>query len=65
LQSRDSNLLVQKLAASDVVASNRHDGLRIAFHVYNTLDDVGRVMEVLRKNVNLLVREPAGVGSDD
>jgi selenocysteine lyase/cysteine desulfurase len=39
--------------------------LRIAFHVYNTLDDVNAVMEVLRKNINLLVREPAGVGSDD
>ncbi|HZE80593.1 MAG TPA: aminotransferase class V-fold PLP-dependent enzyme [Candidatus Polarisedimenticolia bacterium] len=65
LQSCDANLLVQKLAESDIVASNRHDGLRIAFHVYNTMDDVNAVMEVLRKNVNLLVREPAGVGSND
>ena len=58
-------LLVQKLAESDIVASSRHDGLRISFHVYNTLDDVNAVMEVLRKNINLLVRETAGVGSDD
>jgi selenocysteine lyase/cysteine desulfurase len=65
LQSTDSNLLVQRLAESDIVASNRHDGLRIAFHVYNTLDDVKAVMEVLKTNVNLLVREPAGVGSND
>jgi len=65
LQSSDANLLVQKLAESDIVASSRHDGLRIAFHVYNTLDDVNAVMEVLRKNINLLVRETAGVGSDD
>jgi len=65
LQSSDANLLVQKLAESDIVASCRHDGLRVAFHVYNTLDDVSAVMEVLRKNINLLVREPAGVGSDD
>lgn len=65
LQSLDSNLLVQKLAESGIVVSNRHDGLRIAFHVYNTLDDVKAVMEVLAKNLNLLVREPAGVGSDD
>jgi selenocysteine lyase/cysteine desulfurase len=65
LQSSDANLLVQKLAESNIVASSRHDGLRIAFHVYNTLDDVNAVMEVLRKNINLLVREPAGVGSDD
>src|SRR6266852_5115575 len=65
LQSSDSNLLVQKLAESDIVASNRHDGLRIAFHVYNTVDDVKAVVDVLKKNINLLVREPAGVGSDD
>jgi selenocysteine lyase/cysteine desulfurase len=65
VHSTDSNLLVQKLAESDIVASNRHDGLRIAFHVYNTLDDVKAVMEVLKTNVNLLVREPAGVGSND
>jgi selenocysteine lyase/cysteine desulfurase len=65
LQSKDSNLLVQKLAENDIVVSNRHDGLRIAFHVYNTMDDVKAVMEVLRKNVDLLVREPARVGSHD
>jgi selenocysteine lyase/cysteine desulfurase len=63
LQSRDSNLLVQKLAESDIVASNRHDGLRIAFHVYNTMDDAKAVVEVLKKNINLLVLEPASVGS--
>jgi selenocysteine lyase/cysteine desulfurase len=65
LQSRDSNLLVQKLSERGIVVSNRHDGLRIAVHVYNTLDDVKAVMEVLAKNLDLLVREPAGVGSDD
>ena len=65
LQATDSNLLVQKLAQSDIIVSNRHDGLRIAFHVYNTLDDVKAVMEVLAQNINLLVRESASVGSDD
>jgi selenocysteine lyase/cysteine desulfurase len=65
LQATDSNLLVQKLAESDIIVSNRHDGLRIAFHVYNTLDDVKAVMEVLAQNINLLVRESASVGSDD
>jgi selenocysteine lyase/cysteine desulfurase len=65
LQSKDSNLLVQKLAESDIVASNRHDGLRIAFHVYNTMDDVAAVIEVLKKNIDLLVLEPASVGSHD
>ena len=65
LQSKDSKLLVQKLGESDIVASNRHDGLRIAFHVYNTMDDVKAVAEVLKKNINLLVLEPARVSSYD
>ncbi len=65
LQSKDSNLLVQKLGESDIVASNRHDGLRIAFHVYNTMDDVKAVAEVLKKNINLLVLETARVSSYD
>jgi len=41
LQCKDADLMVQKLAASDIVASNRHDGLRISFHVYNTMDGEG------------------------
>lgn len=65
LQSSNSTLLVQKLAENNIVVSNRHDGLRIAFHVYNTLDDVKAVVEVLKKNMNLLVREPARVGHHD
>jgi selenocysteine lyase/cysteine desulfurase len=56
---------VQKLAESDIVASNRQDGLRISFHVYNTIDDVNAVAEVLKKNIDLLVLEPARVGSYD
>jgi len=65
LQSKNSDLLVKKLAESDIVASNRHDGLRIAFHVYNTMDDVKAVVDVLKKNIDLLVLEPASVGSHD
>ena len=65
LQSTDSNLLVRKLAESDIVASNRHDGLRISFHVYNTLDDVKAVVDVLKKNIDLMVLDPASVGSYD
>jgi selenocysteine lyase/cysteine desulfurase len=65
LQSKDSTLLVQKLAGSSIVASNRHDGLRISFHVYNTIEDVKAVAEVLKKNINLMVLDPAGVGSYD
>jgi selenocysteine lyase/cysteine desulfurase len=65
LQSKDSNLLVQKLAESNIVASNRHDGLRISFHVYNTLDDVKAVVEVLQKNIDFMVLDPPSVGSYD
>jgi len=65
LQAKDSNLLVQKLAESDIVASNRHDGLRISFHVYNTMEDVEAVSDVLKKNIDLMVLDPAGVGSYD
>jgi selenocysteine lyase/cysteine desulfurase len=65
LQCKDSTSLVQKLAESNIVASNRHDGLRISFHVYNALDDVKAVVEVLEKNIDLMVLDPASVGSYD
>src|SRR5215468_8115319 len=55
LQSRDSALLVEKLAESGILVSNRYDGLRISFHVYNTMDDVNAVAEILKKNENLLI----------
>jgi len=48
---------VAKLAAQQIVVFHRHDGLRIAFHVYNTLDDVGEVLGVLKQNSDLLVLE--------
>jgi selenocysteine lyase/cysteine desulfurase len=65
LQSNDPALLVERLADSGIVASNRFDGLRISFHVYNTLDDVKAVAETLKKNLNLMVVDPASVGSHD
>ena len=65
LQSKDSTLLVQKLAESDIIASNRFDGLRVSFQVYNTMDDVKAVAEVLKRNLNLMVLDPASVGSYD
>ena len=65
LQCKDATLLVQKFAERNIVASNRHDGLRISFHVYNTVDDVKAVVEVLKKNIDLMVRDPASVGSYD
>jgi len=64
LQSTDSALLVQKLAESGIVASNRYDGLRISFHVYNTMDDVTAVTEMVKKNIHLMVPAPAAVNHD-
>jgi len=63
LQSKDSTLLVQKLAGAGIIASNRHDGLRISFHVYNTEDDVAAVVDVLKQNLDLMVPASARVPS--
>ena len=64
LQSIDSTRLVQKLAENGIVASNRHDGLRISFHVYNTMDDVQAVVRILKKNIDLIVLAPAAASHD-
>jgi selenocysteine lyase/cysteine desulfurase len=65
LQSKDSAALLQKLAASGIICSTRFDGLRISFHVYNTLDDVNVVVELLKKNIDLMVPAPANAASYD
>ncbi len=57
LQMKDSNAMVQKLAERNIVASNRMDGLRISFHLYNTLEDVSAVLNVLEDNLCLTVKE--------
>jgi selenocysteine lyase/cysteine desulfurase len=59
LQSKDSETLVRKLAEQKIVVSNRHDGLRIALHVYNTLEDVALVLDALKRHLDLLVLEGA------
>ena len=64
LQSTDSTLLVQKFGESGIVASNRHDGLRISFHVYNTMDHVKAVTEILKRNIHLMVLAPAVASHD-
>jgi selenocysteine lyase/cysteine desulfurase len=57
LQMKDSEAMVNKMAASNIVVSNRMDGLRVSFHVYNTLDDVNAVLGVMSENIALAVRE--------
>ena len=63
----DSGTIHGTAHVDDIVASNRHDGLEISFHVYNTMDDVQAVVDVLKKNAELMILdlEPARVGSYD
>jgi selenocysteine lyase/cysteine desulfurase len=46
--------LTAELAEERVVCSHRDDYLRVAAHLYNTLDDVERVVEELAKRPHLL-----------
>ena len=59
LQSKDADGLVRLFAEDGVVCSSRHDGLRISFHAYNTLDDVKFVLRLLQQNLKMLVTAPA------
>jgi selenocysteine lyase/cysteine desulfurase len=54
---KDSDAAVKKFAEHNMVVSNRMDGLRISFHAYNSLDDVGAVLRLLEKNIDLAVRQ--------
>jgi selenocysteine lyase/cysteine desulfurase len=64
LQCHDAAALVHTLAKEGIVASNRFDGLRISFHIYNTLDDVNAVLEVLKKNMHFIAAAPATLTHD-
>jgi len=55
LQMKDSDAMVRKLAERNIVVSNRMDGLRVSFHLYNTLEDVKAVLKVLENNLCLAV----------
>jgi selenocysteine lyase/cysteine desulfurase len=57
LQMRDAEGMVRKMAVSNIVVSNRMDGLRVSFHLYNTLVDVHAVLAVLEQSSELIVHE--------
>jgi selenocysteine lyase/cysteine desulfurase len=59
LEAKDANRMLAKLTERKIVASCRKDGVRIAFHVYNTLDDVAAILEVFKENLPLVVRASA------
>jgi selenocysteine lyase/cysteine desulfurase len=61
LQSKDADGMVRRFAENGVVCSSRHDGLRISFHAYNTMDDVEFVLRLLQQNLEMLVTAPAAV----
>jgi selenocysteine lyase/cysteine desulfurase len=56
LRAKDASALVGKLAVRGIVTSSRLDGVRFAFHVYNTMDDVHTALAALKENLDLLVR---------
>ena len=59
VQSLDAPALVQKLAGRGIIASCRGNGLRVAFHAYNTDEDVDAVMSALIAESALLQRATA------
>jgi selenocysteine lyase/cysteine desulfurase len=59
LQAKDANAMLAKLAERNIVASCRKDGVRIAFHVYNTLEDVAAILDVFKENLDIVVRASA------
>jgi selenocysteine lyase/cysteine desulfurase len=56
LRANDAAALIGKLTERGILASARHDGVRFAFHVYNTMDDVHTALGALEENLDLLVR---------
>jgi selenocysteine lyase/cysteine desulfurase len=57
LRSRDAGAMVARLAARGIALSARRDGVRFAFHVYNTMEDVETALQALGENLDLMVRE--------
>jgi selenocysteine lyase/cysteine desulfurase len=59
LRAKDVNAaqaMVARLAARGIVVSARRDGVRFAFHIYNTLDDVQTALTAIEDNRELMVR---------
>jgi selenocysteine lyase/cysteine desulfurase len=56
LRSHDSAAMVSLLARHNVLTSNRHDGVRFSFHVYNNKQDVDIALQVLKDGADLMLR---------
>ena len=57
LRSLDAPAMVARLADRGMALSARRDGVRFAFHVYNTLEDVDFALRAIGENLDLMVRE--------
>ena len=57
VRSVNAEKISANLAESNIIASSKFDGLRISFHVYNTLDDVRAILAALEANMELVVPE--------
>jgi selenocysteine lyase/cysteine desulfurase len=49
------NKVVRRLSDEGIVASNGMDGLRVSFHLYNTLEDVRAVLRIPESSLDLTV----------
>jgi len=60
LRAKDAASVLAKLTARGIAVSTRRDGVRFAFHVYNTLDDVNVALTALEDNLELMniISEP-------
>jgi len=56
LRATDAAALIAKLTERGILASSRLDGVRFAFHVYNTMEDVHTALGALEENLDLLAR---------
>jgi selenocysteine lyase/cysteine desulfurase len=56
VRSTDVNALVASLAQERIVTSSRDDCLRIAPHLYNTEEDIDRVLGALAGRRYMLAR---------
>ena len=56
LRAKDAAAVLAKLSARGIAVSTRRDGVRFAFHVYNTLEDVNVALTALEDTLDLMVR---------
>jgi selenocysteine lyase/cysteine desulfurase len=59
VQARDGAALAAELATHGIIASARGNGLRVAFHAYNSEEDVDAVIAALSRS-SLLERAAPG-----